>query len=173
MPGVAFEPKLEDVARPGHFPGVCQVLRRLFQLLGPSGAVFGEKDWQQLMVAKAIGDQMGVEVVGYETVRENDGLAMSSRNVFVQGEDRVRARALSRALVAAGEHADPTAAETKMQDVMREAGLTPDYAAVRDAETLTRQGSDVKTYRAVIAARVGIVRLLDNAPWPGWTLASA
>jgi pantoate--beta-alanine ligase len=170
MPPVAYEPKLEDVARPGHFPGVCQVLRRLFGLLGPTGAVFGDKDWQQLMTAQAIGRQMGVDVVGHETVREADGLAMSSRNVFVKGEDRIRARALSRALVAAGTQADPESAEAKMREVMREAGLIPDYAAVRDAETLTRQGPDVETYRAVIAARVGIVRLLDNAPWPGWTL---
>lgn len=169
MPAVAYEPKLEDAARPGHFPGVCQVLRRLFGLLGPSGAVFGEKDWQQLMTARAIGRQVGVDVVGHQTVREADGLAMSSRNVFVEGEDRVRARALSRALVEGGRERDPAAAEARMREVLHEAGLIPDYAAVRDEETLTRQGPGVSAYRAVIAARVGVVRLLDNAPWPGWT----
>ena len=169
LPLIATEPRLEDAARPGHFAGVCQVLHRLFELLGPKTAVFGEKDYQQLILAQHVGRLRGVEVVGLETVREPDGLAMSSRNVFLEGPLRQQATALSRSLVAANQETSPGRAEATMVEVLLESGLTPDYAAVRDAETLTRQGSGVERYRAVVAARVGVVRLLDNAPWPGWS----
>ncbi len=168
LPAIVTEPRLEETARPGHFPGVARVLHRLFALLGPTGAVFGEKDYQQLLLAQQIGRLRGVEVVGLETIRETDGLAMSSRNVFLEGPLRQQATALSRSLVLANRETSPQRAEAVMVKVLEEAGLTPDYAAVRDAETLTQQGAGVERYRAVVAARVGVVRLLDNAPWPGW-----
>lgn len=169
LPPIATDPRLEDAARPGHFSGVSQVVDRLFELLGPAGAVFGEKDYQQLILAQHVGRLRGVDVVGLETVRESDGLAMSSRNVFLEGALREQATALSRSLVAANQEASPERAEAAMVEVLLDAGLTPDYAAVRDAETLTHQGAGVERYRAVVAARVGVVRLLDNAPWPGWS----
>jgi pantoate--beta-alanine ligase len=169
LPAIVTEPKLEEAARPGHFSGVAKVLYRLFELLGPTGAVFGEKDYQQLLLAQQIGRQRGVEVVGLETIREPDGLAMSSRNVFLEGPLRQQATALSRSLVLANRETSPERAEAVMVEVLKEVGLTPDYAAVRDAETLTRQGAGVERYRAVVAARVGVVRLLDNALWPNWS----
>ncbi|MCH9058327.1 MAG: pantoate--beta-alanine ligase [Planctomycetes bacterium] len=170
LPPIVTQPRLEDTARPGHFRGVNRVLHRLFELIAPRAAVFGEKDYQQLILARHVGRLKGVDVLGHPTVRAPDGLALSSRNVFLKGPLRQQALALSRSLIAASREPTPERAERAMNHVLREAGLTPDYAAVRDAQTLTRQGPGVEQYRAVVAARVGVVRLLDNAPWPGWTM---
>lgn len=173
LPEVATRPGLEDAARPGHFAGVCQVVSRLFELTRPSAALFGEKDWQQLQVVRAMAEQGGpdVEIVGRPTVREPDGLAMSSRNRFIPAELRGRALAIPRALEAAtgAPEDDPAAAEALMRETLERAGLggAIDYAVVRDARTLLapRPG---QVARALIAARVGPVRLIDNAPWgPG------
>ncbi|MFI4897793.1 MAG: 4-phosphopantoate--beta-alanine ligase [Phycisphaerales bacterium JB059] len=172
MPQVAYEPKLEDAARRGHFAGVCLVCRRLFELTGASVAVFGEKDWQQLQTVRAMVRMLRseVEVVGCPTVRDPDGLAMSSRNRFLSDEDRQRGLALSRGLRAAGREATPEAGELAMRRVLREAGVTPDYAAIREASTLMPPAPDARpeevVWRAVVAGRVGSVRLLDNMPWP-------
>ncbi len=169
LPDQAVGKGLEDAHRPGHFEGVCQVVRRLFDLVRPSAAVFGEKDWQQLQVVRAMSarDGLGVEILSGPTVREPDGLAMSSRNRFLKGSERGRALSLRRALDAAGRASTPAEAEAAMRRVYHEHGLgEPDYAAIRDAETL---GPVVpgRPARAITAARVGTVRLLDNAPWPG------
>ncbi len=172
MPRVAYEPKLEDVARPGHFEGVCLVLRRLFELSGARAAVFGEKDWQQLQVARALVPLIGLEteIVGHPTVRDPDGMAMSSRNRFLTPKDRERGLSLSRGLLAAGREATPEAGEAALRSVLAEAGVTPDYAAVREAETLMPPpgGESIgsRVWRAVVAGRVGSVRLLDNMAWP-------
>jgi pantoate--beta-alanine ligase len=172
LPRVAVEPALEDAHRPGHFAGVCQVVHRLFALCRPGAAVFGEKDWQQLQVIRAMARDHGpaVEIIGAPTVREPDGLAMSSRNRFLSASDRVRARAISRALHAAREQTQPDDAERAMRDVLAREGIVPDYAVVREAEALVRSPGEPRRpglpYRAVIAARVGSVRLLDNASWP-------
>lgn len=168
LPAVATEPGLEDAHRPGHFAGVCQVVKRLFELTRPDVAVFGEKDWQQLRVVRAMVAQegMGVEIVGEPTVREPDGLALSSRNRFIPPERREQALALSRALARASEESEPALAEGAMQAELERAGLEEgtEYAVVRDAESLTawRPG---RPGRALIAARVGPVRLIDNMPW--------
>jgi pantoate--beta-alanine ligase len=168
LPRVATEPGLEDRLRPGHFAGVCQVVKRLFDLTRPARAYFGEKDWQQLRVISAMVERegMGIEIVGVPTVRESDGLAMSSRNVFLKGEERVRARALSEALCTAAGMKLPTEAEKKINAILAERGLQPEYAVVRDAATLMPFVPG-KPGRALIAARLGTVRLIDNAPWPG------
>lgn len=171
LPREAVEPGLEDAARPGHFGGVCQVVARLFDMVRPGVAVFGEKDWQQLRVVAAMvrRERWPIEVVGAPTVREADGLAMSSRNIFLSAEDRVRALALSRGIALAGRESAELGAEATLRAVLREQGITPDYAVVRDAETLMplRYGDGIgRPRRALVAARVGPVRLLDNGGWP-------
>ncbi|MBX3408915.1 MAG: pantoate--beta-alanine ligase [Phycisphaeraceae bacterium] len=174
LPAQAIAPGLEDSRRPGHFAGVCQVVLRLLRIVQPGAAVFGEKDWQQLKVITAMvaGEGLGVEIVPGETVRETDGLAMSSRNRFLTGEDRARAGALHQALNAALGARDPSGAEAVMLQVLASRGIIPEYAVVRGAESLMRPAQDVDAdsggvtrWRALIAARVGGVRLIDNAPW--------
>lgn len=166
LPAVATEPGLEEAYRPGHFPGVCQVVRRFFELTGATASVFGTKDWQQLQVVRAMVDaeDLGVEIVPGMTVREHDGLAMSSRNLLLDPESRRRAAAISQAIRHAGTLESPTDAETEMTEIIRAAGLTLEYAAVRDAATLRAPRG--QPCRALVAARIGGVRLIDNGPWP-------
>lgn len=170
LPAVATEPGLEDRHRPGHFAGVVQVVRRLFELARPAAAVFGEKDWQQLQVIRAMvaGEGLGVKIAAGETVREADGLAMSSRNVFLSAEERAAAGAVPRALAAARGETDPVRAEGAMLRVLTGAGLSVDYAVVRDAATLMALpvGWSGGAARAILTVRAGATRLLDNAPWP-------
>lgn len=171
LPAVATEPGLEDAHRPGHFAGVCQVVRRLFELVRPRAAVFGEKDWQQLQVIRAMTAQerLGVEIVPVPTVREADGLAMSSRNVFLTPDARARASAISRALCEANAATSGAGAEARMRQMLIAAGLEVEYAVVRDAQTLMPLPVNARHGRALIAARVragaGTVRLIDNAEW--------
>lgn len=164
LPRAATRPGLEDAKRPGHFAGVCQVVLRLFELVRPSVAVFGEKDWQQLQVVRAMTEheRLGIEIVAGATVREADGLAMSSRNRFLSRDDRVRALAISRVLRESGRFRDRREFEAWMTEEMRSAGLLVEYGVVRDATTLEEPGEGAM--RALIAARVGSVRLIDNAP---------
>ncbi len=175
LPAVATEPGLEDRFRPGHVEGVCQVVKRLFELCRPAAAVFGEKDWQQLQVVSALSamHELGVEIVPAPLVREADGLAMSSRNRFLSPEHRARAGQISRALVLGQQEATPDAAEAAMRAHLLRHGFVIDYATVRDARTLMPMGDRWagRPARALITARLGdgagVVRLLDNAPWPG------
>lgn len=155
---------LEGASRPTHFRGVLTVVAKLFGLVSPDVAVFGEKDYQQLVLIRQMASELatGIEVVGCPTVREPDGLARSSRNAYLTDEDRLRAPALHRALsagAAAGPHgADAVlaAAHTTLDD----AGVTPDYVALRSVDLGDPvPGSEA---RLLIAARVGTPRLLDN-----------
>ncbi|MGE3108666.1 MAG: pantoate--beta-alanine ligase [Phycisphaerales bacterium] len=176
LPAVATQPGLEDAQRPGHFAGVCQVVLRLFELITPGHAVFGEKDWQQLQVVRAMTahERLPIEIVPGATVRESDGLAMSSRNRFLSPADRRRAGSIVRALRASRDETSPDLAEACMRDELAAAGIEPDYAVVREASTLTRSPhtGPHASFRALIAARVGPVRLLDNAPWGPQSLES-
>ncbi|MAB83432.1 MAG: pantoate--beta-alanine ligase [Phycisphaerae bacterium] len=163
LPDVATGPGLEDAFRPGHFAGVCQVVARFFDLTGPTHAIFGEKDWQQMRVlesmAAAHSERWGdLELLRGGTVREPDGLAMSSRNARLSPDQRERATGLSRALAVAG------GGEDAMHVVLDKHGLETEYAVVRDALTLepVEPGSDLPS-RALIAARLGGIRLIDNA----------
>lgn len=173
MPDSAIGKGLEDAHRPGHFEGVCQVVRRLFELAKPAAAIFGEKDWQQYTVVRAMAaeDRSGIDVIASATVRESDGLAMSSRNRFLPESRREQALSLNRALKAAQLETTPEAAEASMLAVFRHHGIgTPDYAVVRDAQTLGpyqpgRPGRVIVA--AAIEAEPTAVRLLDNAAWPG------
>jgi len=174
LPDVAHHPRLEDASRPSHFGGVCQVVARLFDLTKPAMAVFGEKDFQQLRVledmaamARAADGRWGALVIeAAPTVREHDGLAMSSRNRYLQPEQRDRALALVRALQHAAAATDPQSAERIMQTTLEAHGLTVDYAVVRHASTLLPVNDWNAPTRALIAARIGDVRLIDNMAMP-------
>lgn len=171
LPKVTREPGLEESSRPGHFEGVCQVVARLFDLLKPRCAVFGEKDYQQLLVIRAMVEHEGerwdgLEIISHETVRESDGLALSSRNVNLDTEQRSRATGLSKALQQASESSSPPAAEAAMRRILDDHDLEIDYAVVRDAETLMAVETLEKPTRALIAARLGNVRLIDNLAIP-------
>lgn len=168
LPAVATQPGLEDAFRPGHFAGVCQVVMRLFRLLKPAAAVFGEKDWQQLQVVRAMTDEAGlpIRIVPFRTVRAPDGVALSSRNRFLSESDRAAAEAISRALQKAGNIRDPAAAENVMAAELGAAGLRTEYAVIRDAGSLGPLLPESEAGRAVVAAWAGSTRLIDNAPWP-------
>ncbi len=158
----------EGAARPGHFRGVATVCAKLFGQVRPDRAYFGEKDWQQLQVVKRMVSDLllPLEIVGVETVREPDGLAMSSRNRFLSPHDRAKAPALFAALqavrqqLASGQGA--TQALTQARTGLAAAGLDVDYLALVEAATLTPAERATSDTRLIAAARLGNVRLLDN-----------
>jgi pantoate--beta-alanine ligase len=160
---------LEDRFRPHFFGGVATVVGKLFAQVRPNFAMFGEKDYQQLrVVAQMARDlDLGVKVVGSQTVRERDGLAMSSRNVYLSADERLAAPVLYRAmkesvrrLRAGDEVAAAMAAGAKM---IVDAGFTLDYFEVRHAETLAPITSmDDGPLRILVAAKIGKTRLIDN-----------
>lgn len=168
LPPVATEPELEDAIRPGHFAGVCQVVSRLFALTRPAAAFFGEKDWQQLQVVRAMAgvEFPGVRIIAVPTFRDSDTLATSSRNVFLSANQRLQALAIPRALHAAQASTTIVEGERAMRGTLREAGLHIEYAVIRDAESLLTPVSS-RPARALIAIRLPNLRLIDNAPWPG------
>ena len=160
----------EGQARPTHFDGVSTVVAKLFNIVGPCRAYFGEKDYQQLAVVRRMVADLSVpvEVVGCPTVREADGLAMSSRNAYLTAAERAAAPVLHRALragaarVEAGER-DPAVVRQAMAALVDAEALAElDYAAVVDAATLEVPDPLEGTLRLLIAARFGKARLLDN-----------
>jgi pantoate--beta-alanine ligase len=159
---------LEGAVRPTHFRGVLTVVARLFGLVRPSEAWFGEKDYQQLVLIRRMARELAqpVEVCGAPIVREDDGLALSSRNVYLDARQRRNAVALSRSLqqgaaVAAG-GGSAAAVEAAARSELDRAGLAPDYVAVTDPEL--GPAPDAGPARLLVAAPVGPTRLLDNAP---------
>ncbi len=161
---------LEGESRPGHFRGVCTIVLKLFQILPADIVYFGQKDYQQSQVIRAMARDLDlpIEVSVQPTVRESDGLALSSRNQYLNGADRQRALGLSRALQAAaaavadGERS-PQAVEQLMLSELRNAGVDEvEYAAVADAQTLAPVQNIDRPCVALIAARVGQTRLIDN-----------
>lgn len=167
LPDVALLPGLEDAFRPGHFAGVCQVVQRLFDLLEPRVALFGEKDWQQLQVIRSMtaNSHLPVQIASLSTVRDPDGLAMSSRNRFLSPQERKAAQAIPQALEAAGREITAAKAEEAMRQILEKAGLQIEYAVIRDEETLGPLTTS-RPGRALVAARAGRTRLIDNAAWP-------
>jgi pantoate--beta-alanine ligase len=167
-PAVALP--LEGARRPGHFRGVATVVLKLLNIVTPTRAYFGEKDAQQLAVIRAMAADLdlAVEIVGCPIVRESDGLAMSSRNTYLQREDRAAAAVLFRALRDAREAW--LAGQTRgraLQDVMRrtvagEPRAALDYAVVADPETFAEVEAAGEGALLLIAARVGPTRLIDN-----------
>jgi len=158
--------------RPGHFDGVSTVVAKLLVQALPDAAYFGEKDWQQLTIVRRMARDLDlpVEIAGVPTVRESDGLAMSSRNAYLTPAERRVAPALFRTLQrVAGEVARrPGAIPALLQEGIAElqrAGFMPEYLELRDAVTLTPvTGAVSAPARLVAAARLGRARLIDNVP---------
>ncbi len=156
-------------SRPGHFDGVVTVVNILFNIVQPDIAIFGEKDWQQLaIITRMVNDlQMGIEIVGAPTLRERDGLAMSSRNRYLSDEDRNRAPRLYEALREMADLLDQ--GETLPEELIKrgcarlaDAGIEPDYLEIRDAATLEKTETIDVPCRILIAAKIGNARLIDN-----------
>jgi pantoate--beta-alanine ligase len=161
---------MEGASRPTHFAGVATVVAKLFAIVGPCRAYFGEKDWQQLAVVARMAADLSfpVEVVGCPILREPDGLAMSSRNVYLSPAERAAAPALHRALLAgeaaivAGER-DPARVRAVMHEVLASVGEAQvDYLEVVEAATLTPLDPLAGELRLLGAVRFGRARLIDN-----------
>ncbi|QFZ16346.1 pantoate--beta-alanine ligase [Saccharothrix syringae] len=158
--------ELEGASRPGHFAGVLTVVAKLFNIVQPTYAVFGEKDYQQLTLIHRMARDLDfpLDVVGVPTVREHDGLALSSRNRYLSEAERHAATALSAALVA-GAHVSGQGAEavlkTARETIAAEPGVELDYLELRapDLGPAPANGDA----RLLVAARVGSTRLIDNA----------
>lgn len=155
--------------RPGHFEGVATVVAKLFNIVQPEVAVFGEKDFQQFTIIRRMTQDlcMPIEVVGAATVRTPDGLAMSSRNRYLSDEERRRAPHIHAALRAAvarigGGDADYAAIEREGAAALEAVQMKPDYFSVRDASTLAPPGADSRDLVVLTAARLGRARLIDN-----------
>jgi len=142
----------EGASRPGHFAGVLTVVNRLFEIVKPSAAVFGEKDFQQLWLIKSHFKK--IEIAAVPTVREFDGLALSSRNIRLTEADRAAAMIISKALK------EPT----RMKEILAtEPAFKLDYAEIIDEKTFQLASATTQNKRAIIAGWVNGVRLLDNA----------
>lgn len=169
-PRVTVEPgplggELEGASRPGHFRGVLTVVAKLFGLVRPDLAVFGQKDYQQLVLVRDMVEDlcMDVEVVGAETIREPNGLALSSRNEYLSGEERMVAAVLSAALRAgatSGPHGEEAVLTAAHAVLASQFGVQLDYLALRDPDLQTAPDSGAA--RLLVAARVGTTRLIDN-----------
>ncbi len=159
---------LEGQFRPGFFSGVCTVVLKLFNIVQPGFAVFGKKDYQQLLVIRNMVRQLAlpIEVLGAETIREADGLAMSSRNVYLSPAERAEARQLQAALqrIAAAIRSgrcDWQGLQQEAIDALTKRGWTPNYVAIRRRDTLLEPAAG--TPLVVLAAgNLGTTRLLDN-----------
>jgi pantoate--beta-alanine ligase len=155
--------------RPGHFDGVATVVTKLFGIVRPDAAYFGQKDAQQVLVVRRVARDLNldVRVVACPIVREADGLAMSSRNAYLDAAARERATALSRALdaaqsaVAAG-HVAATEVLAAAGAVLAAAGIEPEYVELRSPDDLTAVDAVAPSALLAVAARVGAARLIDN-----------
>ncbi|WP_296222562.1 pantoate--beta-alanine ligase [uncultured Sphingomonas sp.] len=159
---------LDGASRPGHFDGVATVVTKLFNQVSPDAAFFGEKDYQQLQVIRRMVSDLDftIDIVGVPTQRDDDGLALSSRNIYLDEEERAKAVALPRALgvaaraIARGIPAEEAAAEAQTSLVA--AGFTVDYVTLVDAETLAANPGADRPRRLLATARMGQTRLIDN-----------
>ena len=156
--------KFEGVHRPGHFDGVLTVVNRLFELVKPRYALFGEKDFQQLFLITKMAAELhsDVEIVPAPTIREVSGLAMSSRNVRLNDEARLAADVISRVLRTASNKESVERALTTLQEISREPLFTLDYAEIIDEETFEIATDLTEKKRAIIAGWINGVRLIDN-----------
>jgi pantoate--beta-alanine ligase len=164
--------RFEGELRPGHFSGVATIVCRLFQAVPADVAYFGAKDWQQTLVVKRMVRDLGlpIEIAVCPTIREPDGLAMSSRNAYLSADDRSRAAAIHASLMLA-ERAwlagdVIVSIEQAMRTHLAARGVAVDYAAIVDRESLEPLSSPVAKAIAIIAGRLGTTRLIDNHPLP-------
>jgi pantoate--beta-alanine ligase len=161
---------LEGAIRPGHFDGVATIVAKLFNLVQPDVAIFGRKDYQQLLVIRRMTRDLAypIEIVDAPTMRETNGLAMSSRNQYLDAAQRETAAAIHRTLqrmrdaVLAGDEKITSIEETAASELVA-AGFKPDYAVIRRAEDLAEPAAgETAPLIALIAARAGATRLIDN-----------
>ncbi|MCG9574711.1 pantoate--beta-alanine ligase [Vibrio tubiashii] len=160
---------LEGASRPGHFRGVATVVSKLFNIVQPDFACFGEKDFQQLAVIRKMTEDlaMDIEIIGVPTVREMDGLAMSSRNGLLTIDERQRAPVLARTMrwissAMRGGRDDYASVIEDASDQLRAAGLQPDEIFIRDARTLQAITADTTQAVILMSAFLGKARLIDN-----------
>jgi len=160
---------LEGKIRPGHFSGVCTIVNKLFNIVLPERAYFGKKDYQQLMVIKKMVSDlnMPVNIVACQIVREKDGLAMSSRNAYLNPQERVKAGILNKML----KHVKAcrvqstgyiVKAKNMVKKIMKEQGIKLDYVDIRDAENFETVKFVKKGCVVLLAVRIGKTRLIDN-----------
>lgn len=167
IPLNGLDERMEGIFRPGHFTGVARVVRRLLDLVKPQRLYMGQKDFQQFAIVHSMIHALGypVSLIMCPTVREPDGLAMSSRNLFLEGEMRTRAPEIYRTLLyAAGSYTRGSREEMERQCLQKltEAGLQPEYFEIVDGETLQPASAESQYVVACCAVRAGDVRLIDN-----------
>lgn len=151
----------EGASRPGHFDGVVTVVNRLFEIVKPEAAIFGEKDFQQLQIIRAM--KCDVEIVSVPTVREFDGLAISSRNVRLSEKGRVTANVIYRAMAAARLAPSVLIAQDIIDTtISTDDGFTCDYAVIIDEDSFALADDSTRHQRAIIAGWIDGVRLIDN-----------
>ena len=158
---------LDGSRRPGHFEGVVHVVHHLFALVQPSKAYFGQKDYQQLAIIRQLNSYygFGIEIIGCQTVRETDGLAMSSRNLRLRKQDRQKAISISNALYYVKKNAGKNAIDEVKNtaiSIIKTAGLVLEYLEIVDPNTLESCSEWQATQVCCIAAFCGEVRLIDN-----------
>ena len=160
----ALGTKFEGVHRPGHFDGVLTVVNRLFELVQPRYAIFGEKDFQQLFLITKMATELhpDIEIVPAPTIREISGLAMSSRNVRLSAQARTAADVIAQVLRKASENEDTSLARTALEGISREPLFTLDYAEIIDEETFELASEETEKRRAIIAGWIDEVRLIDH-----------
>jgi len=156
--------KFEGVHRPGHFDGVLTVVNRLFELVRPRYAIFGEKDFQQLFLITKMAAKLHpeIEIVPAPTIREASGLAMSSRNVRLNPESRKAAEIISRTLRTAATEDNMERARFRLQEISSEPEFTLDYAEIIDEETFEIATEETVRRRAIVAGWIDGIRLIDN-----------
>ncbi|WP_297894859.1 pantoate--beta-alanine ligase [Shewanella sp.] len=165
-------PGISDVlcgaSRPGHFRGVATIVCKLFNIVQPDVALFGNKDYQQLLVIKTMVEDLSlpIEIIGVDTIREDSGLAMSSRNGYLTAEEKAAAPALKNAIDAMAQGILQGETFEQVIDLAKAslvaAGFTPDYLEVRHADTLAKAEPQDKALVILAAAYLGKARLIDN-----------
>ena len=162
---------LEGAHRPGHFDGMSTIVRRLFELVTPHRAYFGEKDWQQLAIINRMSSSegLGVKIIGCEILREPSGLALSSRNIHLSSQEKKAALTISKSVFGIKHQLNNKSlqeTELEIATELKRAGLEPDYVKIVNASTLDPLQNETNSGQArlLIAAYSGKTRLLDNGP---------